>query len=623
MQCSSEQVFIQCLDYMYSSSISLNHLNAVHVLQVAQVLQIDPLVQACEEFLAQSVDNSSFVERYFVSLKYKLYSLQDKVLEFVQTNITGIIERAELLGLSPQDFKLFITQGKMATLKQEMKFSLILSWAGINVHDRDKYLLHLFNHVAWAASVDELLLQISCTQNIFTTNEFCLFQLLHSLVMCSGHQLGPFTSAYPRLYSVYSHMLDDLVQPKVFSVPSHFTLDVGHSSVSIKCAMDSQKVKPKLIEIGVNTDSCLESSDNMDEEINEETIKTATEKSEEKPIAIVNDTTTLEKVNVDNSSASTKHRRKSLPRKIPLEKPEKVQKKSVKRQSKRSTGKDLKVKVVKVGKVNNNSKKSKTVNVEITKESESVNDDQNHKKIPEEVNEATTDVLEEEKDEHSLEFILNKFAEEDDNDDDDEDTELDDSEIGEGENAQENDMEEKTLTIDTAQSNEKKKDKVKAPVNMNSKNRRRGRPMSAKSYRKEEMVLKERVKVDKAKGNRRKLECSYEDCKFMSKTEDGIEKHIERVHMLDVELSCHKCEYTTKEMKSLCFHIKSHYSSLPYHCEVEGCTYTFMRVGLFIRHQMTHLNLKPFKCDLCGKQFALYNQLSCHKKLHKGKLLLF
>lgn len=603
---------------MYSGKVSLTSQNILSVLQLAQSLAVNPLVEVCEEFLAVSVDGGNLVEKYFIALKYNLSTLQERVLQFVQANITGIIETAELLGLSPQDFKLFITQGKMASLKQEMKFSLILRWVGINVQERDKYLLHLFNHVSWAASVTELLEQINCTQNIFTTNEFCLFQLLHSLVTSSGHQLGPFAASYPRLFSMYSHMLEDLVHPKVFSQPSHFALDTGFVSVSVKCDKDMQKVKPAMKETGVNTDICFESTEDFIEApvVGDFGLKDV--ESESVP------TEAQVESHIDALSSSTKHRRKSLPRKITIGPTDKIQKeKKPSKRQKKSIGKDSKD-----TKTSSASKRVKGLNEEISDVTVPTNVEEDKtlakdgEKVAEKVCYEPIDdsVLESETEDHTLEDILKECE----NPSKAMDSDLANGIDADGETAPENIDKQSTSLVEmkdtqtSAQVNKKKGISVKK----NMMRKRRGRPAGSKN-KKQVKVVKE--KVEKPKKNSMpetrlcKLHCSYENCAFTSKTEDCLEKHVERVHMIDVELTCHKCNFTTKEMKALCFHMKSHFTSPPYRCEIEGCSYSYLRIGLYIRHQMTHLNIKPYKCDLCGKHFALYNQLSCHKKLHEGR----
>lgn len=609
---------------MYSGVISVTDLDILQVLRLAQTLMLDPVVLRCEQVLMQLIDFSNFVEKYFIALKYNLSNLQEKVVEFVKVNITVIIERAELLGLEPQDFKTFITEGLMSALKQEVKFSLIISWVGQSVPDREKYLLHLFGQVVWTSAVNELLVQINCTQNIFTTNEFCLFQLLQSLVTSQAHQLGPFLTTYPRLYSVYSHMLDDLVDPKIFHSASRFPLDSSPVSVDVRYEKDLSKGKPAMKEIGVNTEDCLEEQTEVEDNAEDDPFTESRENSletdeNEKPNAFHSDTTNDTNAdivnNVDSGAGNnTKHRRKSLPRKITIKNADKESKeKKTCRKQRKGAGKS-----VKDSKTNNFQKKTTNVS------DESIKRDKENEKNGEDP--TIGNFLDLEKEGRTLEYILKEY-EGDDVDinsefTDDIDTVAVKSGCGHGDD--EHSVGGLEVKDDNSEVDEN--DKLKTKLSKNFK-RRRGRPTGSRN-KKQDKAVKVPEKGENAKIKKLpkmheselpKLHCTYENCYFTSRTADFLEKHVERVHMQGVELKCHKCPFTTKDMKTLCHHVKTHYSNtLPYKCETEGCSMTFMRIGLFIRHQMAHMQLKPYKCDLCDKHFVVYNQLSTHKKLHEG-----
>lgn len=225
--------FAECLQYMYSGEIApvLEHID--RILHLGKVLILESLCRKCEEFLVSQLKLENFVDLYFKALKFELINLQETVAEFVKFNVTSVIENDVLLRLEPQDFKIFITHGKMANISHEFKFSLIIGWVGLKVLERDKYLLHLFDQLSWSSNVGDLLTQITMTQNIFTTSHLCLFQLLYSLVISQGHPLGPFEELYPDLHLMFSHMLTELSHPKAFQNPTNFPMDVVPVAISV------------------------------------------------------------------------------------------------------------------------------------------------------------------------------------------------------------------------------------------------------------------------------------------------------------------------------------------------------------------------------------------------------
>ena len=53
-----------------------------------------------------------------------------------------------------------------------------------------------------------------------------------------------------------------------------------------------------------------------------------------------------------------------------------------------------------------------------------------------------------------------------------------------------------------------------------------------------------------------------------------------------------------------------------FRCKV--CNQVFSEARLFNRHIISHFPEKPFKCDICAKEFSRADTLRCHKKIHYG-----
>lgn len=584
-----EKAFADCLEYMYSGFLSPNDSNVISLLDLGRGLLIEGLVTVCENYLQKCVNHQNFVSKYFVSLKYNLKVLEEIIVDFIETNIATVIEQPNLLNLQPPDFKQFLTSGKMSSVAQEVKFSLIISWVGFDIPDRDKYMMHLFDLVNWNHSVNDLLIQISCTQNIFTTSEFCLFQLLHSLVTTVGHHLGPFITAYPRLFSVYSHMLDDLSHPNAFHAAGQYHQELAPILITHVLNKSVMSLRKETKDTAVNTDFEFDLSAFQATFIPPEIAETTTEVCKvevlkdnvDTDIAMPTDSTvpvteTLEANANENSQLNVKHRRKSLPRKLP----------------RRSTNKEPK-------------ERKRKAKKHIIKESEVVKNANPENEVP--VSERSkngghvvnVNIHVDEKEENTVDYILTGNAR-------DATAETNKSSHTADENKHENEHE--------------KADFKKARLKITLK---RGKGILKKSK-----GARARVKIAKpvvARAPRMsepgmlRVHCTYEDCDFSSKAADVLEKHVERVHMISVHLSCWKCEFTAREMRDLCQHLKDHFPKAPFICDFGPCCMRFLRLGLFVRHHMSHMKEKPYQCDMCMKSFATYNQLSCHKKLHEGK----
>jgi len=56
-----------------------------------------------------------------------------------------------------------------------------------------------------------------------------------------------------------------------------------------------------------------------------------------------------------------------------------------------------------------------------------------------------------------------------------------------------------------------------------------------------------------------------------------------------------------------------------YSCSYEGCNKTFSRPSRLDTHMLSHTGQRPFKCDLCDKDFTRNAHLKRHKQInHEG-----
>lgn len=589
IQYENEKTFADCLEYMYSGNCSVSDDNVEQLLELGDGLRIEGLVMLCEGHLQKSINLQDFVRKHFLSLKYGLKVLEEIVVDFIETNIATVIEQLDFLNLQPPDLKVFLTSGKMNSVKQEVKFSLIISWVGYNIPERDKYLLFLFNLVNWTHSVNELLIQISCTQNIFTTNEFCLFQLLHSLVTVIGHHLGPFITAYPRLFSMYSHMLEDLSHPNAFLAAGQYQQELAPIVVSqVPNAITKPLQDTK--DTAVNTDFefdlsgfqtsvfSLDGTETCEEANKVEILKEATDTELSVPESspIFESASTVDTVELEIPVFNVKHRRKSLPRKLPQKNGHKEPKER-RRKQKKAVVKEVEDK-----------------KVQLENEGNKTDDTKQHKDI----------LKADEKEENTVDYILADKTVEKTKEENKTNQNIEDSE-------ETNNFENQSI----------KRTQLKITLKKGKGILKKGKSTirHVKTNKQKQVVsLKQPRPVRVSEPSMKRVHCTYENCDFSAKAADVLEKHVERVHMLNVNLSCWKCDFTAREMRDLCQHLKEHFPKSPFVCDVEKCTMRFLRLGLLVRHHMSHMKEKPYQCDFCTKTYATYNQLSSHKKLHEG-----
>ena len=606
-------IFMEFLDFLYSGHIKPNERNVMDVLQLSKQLQIGSLTAFCEEFLNLTLDVSNFVNRLFTSHKYDLHGLASTVIAFGQQNLAIVVQQKEFLSMPPAKFFQLLNILKLGQNDMEVKLGLISHWVGFKIEEREKLVLHLLSAVNWTIAPSDVIRFITSSDNLFTANEFCLFQLMHRLFM-TFQQLGPCMNTYQDLHQIFKDIIDldfprelsssedleETIPISIVAVNEHCSngnslkLDLSNSEkkdASINTEIDSTYFNEiALLDPNTSTHESRNVSVNVKEEIaipgdilceieckDIDSEKVAQDEVEDLCLELTEEET-------DKKPS----RRKGRPRK---------HQKSANTSNDETNSKtsERKTRTEKKTKVKGNSKNDLNRKGKIKIR---IKSSQTQSAKPDTVTEDTN--------------IVKLEAEIPDNDiDSDTDHYLSDFDEMHPEDTEED----KKVVEVVPESKLKlsiKKSKLKSshsslykPKKLTSKNR----------ASRQEARLRDR--------SRPFIKCSEEDCDFHTKSDKFMNRHVELVHNMNVKLSCRHCEYTTSLMRDLCLHSKQHYEhGPPYCCDEPGCGFQGQRMGLLIRHFMKHKNEKPYTCDICSKAFRTENQLSCHKKLHEGNIIL-
>lgn len=91
----------------------------------------------------------------------------------------------------------------------------------------------------------------------------------------------------------------------------------------------------------------------------------------------------------------------------------------------------------------------------------------------------------------------------------------------------------------------------------------------------------------------------------------------QKVHPLDMPLTCLQCNKDFKDVSSLRRHEKIHEGVKPFSCIF--CSKTFRQATQLKTHLRIHTGEKPFGCTDCDKCFAQKCQLVAHRRMHHGE----
>lgn len=574
----NSEVFSDLLDFMYNGYVAPRETNFLQLLHLAVSFQIETLKNYCEEFLRCNLHLGNFVSTYFLSRKFKLETLEEYIVGFLQLNLSDAVKQGEFLSLKAEKFNTFLSEGWMKKIKPEIKLFLIISWVGYDVQEREKYLVVLLGHIDWSAVANDFLLEINRTENFFTTHESSLYLLLQTL-FSAGIPLGPYKEIFPVLRANHSGILKEVVHTNLLKTETE-----QFNPVKI-----SVKARPSLKHSSVNTESSQLPCNLAETAVNTDVNSLHFEESEKEiqPVA-ESQSTVIEEPPVVNGNVKFEQfetlgdfieaeiheiNQKEKERLILKEHQEEISEPE-KDQTEENTKKKPEKKVVRRSNRQATKKKDLGFYRDIIEEkiSESIPDKQDKEVSTIE----TAPAMEHE----NVEEI-------------------------EEENKVKDAFEEEDMTSEESEESLSDEEEGKKIVE-------RSRVKGRQSGRRPRKRKRKRVSDGKV------MACKYDDCVYMTKYPQRMEKHIKSAHEASFDLRCNLCQFETKEVRKYNKHMKQHFPGPPYNCDYPRCTYSFEKIQPMIVHRAAHCDDRPYTCH-CGMRFRTNNTLIAHKKVHLGK----
>lgn len=117
----------------------------------------------------------------------------------------------------------------------------------------------------------------------------------------------------------------------------------------------------------------------------------------------------------------------------------------------------------------------------------------------------------------------------------------------------------------------------------------------------------------KGVGNVQTVEEEEEECE--EEEDDGTQRKLMRLspkksHMMQAQLMCNYCNYTSPKRYLLTRHMKTHSEERPHKCNI--CDRCFKTIASLQNHINTHTGVRPHKCKECDSAFTTSGELVRH-----------
>ena len=592
----NSEVFADLIDFMYNGYVAPRETDFLQLLHLAVSFQIEMLKNYCEEFLRCNLHLGNFVSTYFLSRKYKLDSLEEYIVGFLQLNLSDAVKQGEFLSLTARKFNTLLSKGWMEQIKPEIKLFLIISWVGYDVQEREKFLVLLLGHIDWSAVAKDFLLEISRTENFFTSHESSLYLLLQTLYS-AGIPIGPYTETFPSLREAHEQILNEVVDTSLLQIE---TEEFYQATISVvnrpgrrdKCIntsptkdIDELDVK-EVREACINTDVNSNHFDGEEEEAakNSTIVEPYDEAVRENVEGLGNLMIDSKTQDFDEVGRFIEAELNEMNRKK-LEQDSKDSEQAATDEIIETTGHNEDVAInrrrfTRKGRGMRKGVKSAKRRIKLEEE-----------ETPEQKN-----VKQKESNEDEMSDVETNGVE-----DKPETMPLDHKSLENGEKEavdyqNGSDETDESDTDKTYDADHKGPDDETGPTKLK------------KSYMRFEKSQKRKSEI---------LKCSEADCSYKTKIKKRLDTHIERVHKAAIDLKCSFCLFTSQCVRTYNNHMKEHIPGPPYKCDQPRCTYSHEKMSVLLVHRSCHSDERPYSCH-CGMRFKSNNTLLQHKKTHSG-----
>ena len=141
------ETMVTIIDYIYTGEIELTVDNAEGLVKACDILQLDTLKTACENFMIKQVGPSNVVGFYKFAALYRLNQLQHKAMDLMKSEFNTVAFADEFKELSCTEVIEWIRQDDGYVEDEDVVMEAVLGWIKHDVVNRKSSLASVMEHV--------------------------------------------------------------------------------------------------------------------------------------------------------------------------------------------------------------------------------------------------------------------------------------------------------------------------------------------------------------------------------------------------------------------------------------------------------------------------------------------
>uniref|UniRef100_A0A3B3VR90 Kelch like family member 10 n=1 Tax=Poecilia latipinna TaxID=48699 RepID=A0A3B3VR90_9TELE len=192
----SRNIMELILEYAYTSSVVVTEDNVVELLAAADRFAVPGILQACCDFLQQTLCPKNCIKTWKLADHYKILDLKEVAYLYILQHFEEVVEVcADFQQLPVEELVELIRKDELNVRKETFVFEAILRWVKFAPEDRRGYMGTLFAHVRLLLIPINYLVETMCKDNLVRNNLQCVNMVISAMKILHGSSVEmPLTS---------------------------------------------------------------------------------------------------------------------------------------------------------------------------------------------------------------------------------------------------------------------------------------------------------------------------------------------------------------------------------------------------------------------------------------------